>query len=302
MSSSSLTDHEAAGGNAGGLGDAQALRVVPRSRRLEYVGYAVAALLVAIVVYNVVTNPKWHLDVIGEYLFDHQVLTGLSKTLVLTALAGSAGIFFGWVVALMRLSDSRLLAAIATGYVGFIRAIPALVLLLLVYFLGALIPTASIGVPFGGPVFASVNVNTLITQFMAAWLGLTMIAAGHCGEIIRGGVIAVPGGQVDAAKALGMTPARTFQRVVGPQAIRVAIPGLANELISLFKNTSLVSVIGYPELLTSVQYIYGRNYQTIPLLLVACVWYLVLTTIAMIGQHRLEKRFGKGFDSYGADV
>jgi polar amino acid transport system permease protein len=140
-----------------------------------------------------------------------------------------------------------------------------------------------------------VPVNNLVSQFTAALIGLTMIQGAHAGEILRGGILSVPRGQVEAAKALGMRPWLTFRRVVLPPTIRVTLPALATELISLFKNTSLASVIGYTELLGAATLIYDRNYQTIPLLLVACVWYILLTSIAMIGQSRLETKFGRGF-------
>jgi polar amino acid transport system permease protein len=169
------------------------------------------------------------------------------------------------------------------------------VLLLLIYFTGALFPNLGLYVPFTGQVIYEFPVNEIITQFVAAWIGLTLLMGSHAGEIFRGGIMSVAAGQVDAAKALGMPPWMTFIQVVLPQAIRVSIPALANELISLFKNTSLVSIIGYTELLTVVQSIYGRTYQTIPLLIVACIWYLAIVIVSMQGQRLLERRFGRGY-------
>lgn len=276
-------------------GAGPALEIRPRPRRLEWAGWALAALVVAMFVHNLITNENWNWPVVGTYLFHPLVLEGVRNTIVLTILSGFTGTLFGLLVATMRLARSRLLNGIATTFIGFMRAVPALVLLLLIYFTGAVFPQVGLGIPFTEIYFVEFPMNDIITQFVAAWLGLTLIMGAHTGEIFRGGVISVPAGQVEAAKALGMGPTLTFVRVVMPQMIRVTIPALANELISLFKNTSLVSVIGYTELLTVVQSIYGRTYQTIPLLIVACIWYLAIVILSMLGQQRLEKRFGRGF-------
>lgn len=269
--------------------------ILPRRRSpWEYVGWAVFAFLAVSLAENMLTNDRWNWPIVWEYLFDPEVLRGLRNTIWLTLLAGATGTLLGVVIALMRLSGSPLLRTLGGFYVTMLRAIPAIVLILMTYFAAAVFPTLGFGIPFG-PSLGGVPTNTLITQFGAAWLALTLIMASHCGEIIRGGIMAVPVGQTEAAKALGMGPVATYRKVIFPQAVRVSIPALANELITLFKNTSLVSVIGYAELLTVVQYVYGRNYQTVPLLTVAVAWYLVLTTISMAGQRRLEKRYGKGY-------
>jgi polar amino acid transport system permease protein len=269
--------------------------VKPRRRLTDWIGWPIASLLAAMFVHNMFTNENWNWDVVGTYLFNPLVLDGVKNTIVLTIVSGITGTLFGLLIATMRLSQSRLFRGVAAGFIGFMRAIPALVLLLLIYFTSALFPQIGIGIPFTNTYFYEVPVNDIITQFVAAWLGLTLIMGAHTGEIFRGGVMSVPGGQVEAAKALGMGPWTTFVKVVMPQMIRVSIPALANELISLFKNTSLVSIIGYTELLTVVQSIYGRTYQTIPLLIVACAWYLAIVIVSMLGQQRLEKRFGRGF-------
>jgi polar amino acid transport system permease protein len=211
----------------------------------------------------------------------------------LTLITAVTGTLLGILIALLRLSNSRVCRGITFTYIAFIRAVPPLVLLLL-FFTAAIIPTVSAGVPFG-PDFATTSVNVFLTQFTAAIVGLTMIVGAHTGEIFRGGILSVARGQKEAARALGLPPVTSFTRVVLPQAVRVAIPGLATELVSLFKNTSLVTIIGYTELLTVVQEIYGTTYQTVPMLLVAFFWYLILTTVAMAGQARLERRFGRGY-------
>lgn len=278
-----------------GSGAGPDIEIKPRRHLIDWIGFPVVAFLVVLFVYNMFTNPNWEWDVVGEYLFNPLVLEGVRNTIVLTIVTGITGTLLGLLVATMRLSRSPLLRGIATTFVGFMRAIPALVLLLLIYFTSALFPVIGFGIPFTDIMFYQIPVNDIITLFVAAWLGLTLIMGSHTGEIFRGGVMSVSAGQVEAAKALGMSPSLTFIKIVMPQMIRVSIPALANELISLFKNTSLVSIIGYAELLTVVQSIYGRTYQTIPLLIVACIWYLGIVILSMLGQQRLEKRFGRGF-------
>lgn len=262
---------------------------------VDIIAWAVLIYVGIAVIVNLFTNPRWNWDVVFLYLFDEQVLAGLGRTILLTLAAGALGLLGGLAIGLMNISNSNALRVFAQAYIGFIRAIPALVLLLVLYFLSALFPTVTFGIPLLPPVW-EVPTNTFLSQYTAALVGLAMIVAGHVAEIIRGGIMAVPKGQMEAAKALSIPRSKAFARIVLPQAVRVTIPPFATELITLFKNTSLVSVIGYAELLTVVQNIYGRTYQTLPLLTVACVWYLVLTIISMIGQGQLEKRFGKGYN------
>lgn len=269
---------------------------VRRRNHVDVIAWPVCALVILTVATNMVTNPRWKWDVVGEYLFSPPVLFGVLNTIKLTLCCGAAGVLFGLVIAFMRLSRSSALRSLATAYIGFIRAMPALVLILLLYFAGALFPTINIGLPFLDP-WISLPTNEVISRFGAAFLGLTIVMAGHCAEIFRAGLASVPVGQMEAAKALSLTGAKAYTKVILPQAIRVAIPAFATELISLFKNTSLVTVIGYPELLTVVQNIYGRTYETLPMLMVACVWYLALTIVSMFGQSLLEKRYGRGFST-----
>jgi polar amino acid transport system permease protein len=266
-----------------------------RRRYAEWIGVPIIGLFVLIFVRDLFVNPNWKWHIVGEYLFNPLVLTGVAKTIGLTLLTAITGTLLGLTIAAMRLSRSWLFRWMAVIFVGFMRAIPALVLLLFIYFTSALFPNLGFYNPFTGEAIWLIPINDIITKFMAAWIGLTLLMGSHAAEIFRGGVISVPKGQSEAAKALGMPPFLAFREIVLPQAIRVSIPALANEIINLFKNTSLVSIIGFTELLTVVQAIYGRTYQTIPMLIVACIWYLVIVIISMQGQRLLEKRFGRGF-------
>lgn len=259
-----------------------------------WISGAISVLVLLGVVDFLVNGRNWQWDVVAEYLFHPDILAGLGNTIVLTVTCAVTGLLMGGVVAYLRMSGNPVFRAIGAVYIWLIRAIPALVLLLFIFFLAALLPQIPIGLPFLPP-FATLPTNTLISQSTAAILGLTLIQGAYIGEIYRGGILSVPRGQLEAARSMGMTHWQAMRRIIAPQSIRVVIPPLGNEMITLFKNTSLVFVIGYTELLTTVQLIYGETYQTIPLLVVACIWYLALTSIAMLGQRQLEKRFGKGF-------
>src|SRR5690606_9677696 len=114
------------------------------------------------------------------------------------------------------------------------------------------------------------------------------------GEIIRGGILSVQHGQIEAAVALGMTRVRIFWRVIAPQAARSIIPPMGNDIINLLKATSLVSVVGAGDLMTRAQGVYAATYQVIPLLLVASFWYLVLTALLSFVQNILERHFSAG--------
>ena len=238
-------------------------------------------------------TPGFEWGVVGDYLFDSRVLHGLVLTLELTVLAMVIGIALGVILALMRLSPNPLLSTASWVYIWFFRGTPLLVQILFLNFIGALYPTIDLGIPFG-PSFVHLDANTLITPFLAGLLALGLNEGAYMSEIVRAGIISVDEGQSDAAKALGMTRLQTMRRVVLPQAMRVIIPPTGNETISMLKNSSLVSVIAVAELLYAVQLIYAVNYKTIPLLIVASIWYLAATTVLSIGQYYLERHYGRG--------
>jgi len=267
--------------------------IVRLRRPGRWVAAAVLAVLAAMGVHFVATSSKLRLDLVAGYLFERSILRGLLSTLELTVAAMLVGLVLGTAIAIMRLSQNPLLRAVGSGYVWLFRGTPILVQLLFWFFLGTILPQISVGIPFG-PSFAGVPTNTLITQFTAAILGLGLNEAAYMAEIVRAGIGSVDRGQTEAAHALGMSPLVTYRRVVLPQAARLIVPPTANETISMLKMTSLVLVIGLPELMTTAQLIYGRNFQQIPLLIVASIWYLVLTTVLTIIQSRLERRMSRG--------
>ena len=259
----------------------------------RWVSAAILAVLAAMFVNFVVTTDQLRLDLVFGYLFERSIMKGLLVTVEVTAVAMLVGVALGTLLAIMRLSDNPLLRGVAAGYVWLFRGTPILVQLLFWFFLGTVLPQVSLGVPFG-PEFFSISSNTLITQFVAAILGLGLNEAAYMAEIVRAGIGSVDRGQTEAAHALSMSPGLTYRRIVLPQAGRVIVPPTANELISMLKLTSLCLVIGLPELLTTAQLIYGRNFQQIPLLIVASIWYIVLTTILTLVQSRVERLMRRG--------
>ena len=246
------------------------------------------------IVRSIITNKHFGWHYVGQYLFDSRVLHGMLVTVELTILSMVVGIALGVVLAVMRLSPNPIVSGASWLYIWFFRGTPLLVQILFWYNIAALFPTISIGIPFG-PALIHGHANQVITAFVAALFALGLNEGAYMAEIVRAGIISVPEGQTDAAQSLGMSRIQTMRLIVLPQAMRVILPPTGNETISMLKNTSLISVTAYAELLYSVQEIYDVNFQVIPLLIVASFWYLVLTSIAYVGQYYIERRFGRGF-------
>ena len=271
----------------------EAIRAVPVRHPGRWVAIVVIAVLVAMLVHNLAVNTNWQGWIINQYLFNNQVLHGVVATLWLTVIAMAVGVAGGIVLAVMRLSDNPVVSSTAWVYIWFFRGTPVLVQLIFWFNIAALFPTLSIGIPFG-PSFHTWSTNALITPFLASILGLGLNEAAYMSEIVRAGILAVDEGQTEAACALGMRRLLIMRRVVLPQAMRVIIPPTGNETISMLKTTSLVSVTGGFDLLVSVQRIYNANYKIIPLLVVASIWYLVVTSILTAGQYYLERHYARG--------
>lgn len=253
----------------------------------------VVLVLLAMLAHLLITSKsiEWH--VVGHYFTEHSILLGVLRTLELTVVGMAIGVVLGVALALMRLSDSLLLTSAASLFLWFFRGTPLLVQVLFWFNLSSFIPRISLGVPFG-PTFVSWDTNSLVTKFVAAILALGLNQGAYMCEIVRAGILSVDQGQMEASLTLGMTRGRAMRRVVLPQAMRIIIPPTGNHAIALLKDSSLVSVISMTELLYSVQVIYANTFQTIPLLVVASLWYLLMTTVTSIGQYHLERHFGRG--------
>lgn len=287
MSASELSEERA--------GRPEDIKAVPVRRPGRWIAGVIVLIVAASIVRSVVVNPhfEWHL--VGQYLFDSRILHGVVVTIRLTVISMVIGIGLGAVVAVMRLSPNPLVSGASWLFVWFFRGTPLLVQILFWNYISALFPTISLGVPFGGPSIIHANANSLIPTSVAVILALGLNEAAYMSEIVRAGIISVDEGQTEAAQSLGLRRLQTIGRIVLPQAIRVIVPPTGNEAISMLKNTALASVVSYGELLYSVQIIYAANYQTIPLLIDAVIWYLVMTSVLYVGQYFIERRFGRGF-------
>ncbi|WNV90477.1 amino acid ABC transporter permease [Umezawaea sp. Da 62-37] len=272
---------------------APANAVVPLRRPGRWISAALVLVMLAAAIRSVVTNEAFQWGVVAEYFTADVVLRGLGMTLWLTVLTLVLGFALGTALAVLRLSGNPVLVGVSWGYVWIFRSVPMLVQLLFWFNIGALYPTLSFGIPFG-PDFLSLSSTNLIGPTAAVIIGLTLHEAAYAAEIVRGGVISVEQGQVEAALALGMGRARILRRIVLPQAMRSIIPAAGNALIGTLKGTSIVSVLAVQDLLFSVQLIYNRNYLIIPLLLVATVWYVVVTSVLSAAQYYVERHYARG--------
>jgi polar amino acid transport system permease protein len=274
-------------------GDTEPIKAVPVRHYGRWVAGVVILFIAFIIVRSIITNDNLQWPVVGDYLFNDRILRGLQNTLILTVISMVVGILGGVLLAVMRLSPNPLMKGAAGIYIWLFRGTPLITQLVFWNFLAYAYPRLGLGIPFG-PEFVSWDTNTLINQFTASLLGLGLNEAAYMAEIVRSGIQSIDSGQLEAASALGMKRTTTLRRIILPQAMRVIVPPTGNETIAMLKTTSLVVSIGYFELMVAAQSIYAQNYKIIPLLLVAVIWYLFMTSILTLIQMQIEKRFARG--------
>ncbi|WP_033212104.1 amino acid ABC transporter permease [Kitasatospora phosalacinea] len=279
---------------ADGVGE---LTIVPHRRPWRLVTGLAALVLSAQFLHGLAVNPGWDWPTFRTFVFSDSILRAVGVTLQLTAYGTVLGFALGAVIAALRLSGSPILRTIAWTYVWAFRSIPLIVQLVFWFNLAYLYRRIGIGIPFG-PSFVSFGTMDLLGALGAAVLGLALHQAAYAAEIIRGGVLAVDAGQLEAAAALGIPRFRQAWRIVLPQAMRGILPNAANEVISLFKGTSIVYVMAIGELFYQVQVIYGRTGRVVPLLMVATVWYVLLTTALSLVQYWVERYFARGSERH----
>ncbi|MCX4701968.1 amino acid ABC transporter permease [Streptomyces sp. NBC_01373] len=265
---------------------ADSLRIVPQRRFGQWTAAVAVLALLALAVNSVLRNRAFQWDVVADYFTTDAVLRGLWLTLWLTAVVMVLGFALGTLLAAFRLSANPVLRTVSWGYVWLFRSIPILVQLLLWFNIGALYPQ-----------ILGVRTVDLLGPVTVAVIGLTLHEAAYAAEVVRGGILSVDRGQIEAAQALGLSRWRRWWRIVLPQAMRSIVPPAGNMLIGTLKGTSIVSVIAVHDLLYSVQLVYHRTYQVIPLLMVATVWYTVVTSVLSVGQHYVERHYARGTDS-----
>jgi polar amino acid transport system permease protein len=284
---------ETASGPSGGP-PPEEIKAVPVRHPGRWVAVAIIGVLVAMLVNSVVTNKRFRWDTVGKYLFDERVIRGVLVTLELTVLSMLIAIVLGIVFAVMRLSPNPVLSSAAWVYLWVFRGTPVYVQLVFWGLVSVLYPQIGFGLPFG-PEFATFNTRQLIGFLTAALLGLSLNEAAYMAEIVRAGILSVDEGQLEASAALGMRRGLTMRRIVLPQAMRVIIPPTGNEVISMLKTTSLVIAVPYTLDLYSQARLIGINlFRPLPMLIVASIWYLAMTSVLMVGQYYLERHYARG--------
>jgi len=278
----------------------EAIKAVPVRHPGRWVAAIVVGAVAAYIFYTVVTaiqndhtaqGSGW--AAVGHYLFNTLIFKGILVTLELTVLAMAVGIVLGVILAVMRLSPNPVMSWVSWLYIWFFRGTPVLVQIFFWFNLNLVLKSIDIGIPFTS-FWLHANTNTLIPPFMAALLGLGFNEAAYMAEIVRAGIISVEHGQTEAAQALGMNRGLVMRRIVLPQAMRVIIPPTGNETISMLKTTSLAFTASVTELFTRQQQIATATYDVLELLIVASIWYLVMTSILTVGQYYIERHFARG--------
>ncbi|MBW4078620.1 MAG: amino acid ABC transporter permease [Acidobacteria bacterium] len=222
---------------------------------------------------------------VPKFFTYHTMIQGLYQTILLTIACMATGIILGVVIAIMRRSTNPVMSWLAWLYIYIFRGLPALLQLYIWFNLALAFKTIGI------PGLVSISTNTVITPFVAGVLGLGLNESAYYAEIVRAGFNSVDHGQVEAAASIGMRPSQTMRRVILPQAMRVIIPPTGNDFINMIKGTSLASVIGVHELLLSASNIYAANFRIMEALMSAALWYMVIVSLASIGQYWIEKKY-----------
>lgn len=272
------------------------IRSRPAPRPGTWIAAVVVALLALALANFLVTNPVFEWDTVATYILDIKVVQGVGWTLLLTVLSMLLGTVVALTAAIMRRSDNPVLRAVSWAYIFVFRGIPVYTQLVFWGLFTVIVPKIAVGVPFGPELF-SFSTRDLLTAFWAAVIGLGLNEGAYLAEIIRSGLNSVDRGQSEAARALGMSEGRILRRIIVPQAMRVIVPPLGNETIGMLKTTSLVLAVPFTlDLTFATNGIANKLFTPIPLLIVAALWYLAITSVLMVGQYYLEKYFGRGFD------
>ncbi|GHG96923.1 amino acid ABC transporter permease [Streptomyces lanatus] len=272
----------------GGAIPPEAIKAIPVRHYGRWVSGVVVLALVALLINAFASAEKIQWNAVGDYVFDSTVLAGAGRTLLISVLAMVMGVVLGVVLAVMRLSKNPVTSWVAWVYIWFFRGTPVYVQLLLWFNLALIFPVLNLG-----PLYKDEMVDVM-TPFMAALLGLGLNEAAYMAEICRAGLMAVDEGQTEASHALGMSHAKTLRRIVIPQAMRVIVPPTGNEFINMLKTSSLVYAVTYNELLRATSTIGSTSYAVMEMLFVACIWYLVMTSVFSVFQYYLERRYARG--------
>jgi polar amino acid transport system permease protein len=271
----------------------EAIKAIPLRHPWRWVSAVVVLALAGAALYTFAAAPTLDWRVVGQYLFFPRIIQGIVVTLELTVISMAIGVSLGVLLAVMRLSVNPVLSSVSWFYIWFFRGTPVLVQIFFWYNLALILPHLSIGIPFTHIEWIG-QTNQIDSPFLAAILGLGLNEAAYMSEIVRAGIISVDQGQTEAAQALGMTRVHVMLRIVLPQAMRVVLPPTGNETISMLKTSSLASIATVGELFYVQTQISNANFSVVELLVVASIWYLVMTSILTFGQYYLERYFARG--------
>ena len=275
----------------------QAIRLKHPWRNLFSV---VILLLLALFFIDASQRPAYDWNAFGEYLFDGRIVQAAGVTLQLTVYSMVIAIALGILLAIMRQSPNPIFRSVSLVFIWLFRGTPVYVQLVFWGLLTTIYRSVQFGIPFQKPWLQFETID-LVDVFWIAVIGLALNEAAYMAEIVRAGLLSVDTGQVEAATALGLTWSKTMRKIVIPQAMRIIIPPTGNEVISMLKTTSLVTAVPFSlDLYTRSRDISAETLNPIPLLLVASVWYLLFTSLLMVGQYFLERRFARGYDQRSA--
>lgn len=275
--------------------DPRAIEAIKLRHPWRSVFAVVLVVIAALFIYDAAFNrPVYNWAEVGTYLFDTRVVSAIGYTLQLTIYSMIIAVVIGVTLAIMRLSPNPVVRAVSWVYLWVFRGTPVYVQLVFWGMVPVVYKTIDLGIPFT-EAMVSITTKDLLSYFALAVIGLALNEAAYMAEIVRAGLLSVDKGQDEAAVALGLGWWHTMSRVVLPQAMRVIIPPTGNEVISMLKTTSLVTAVPFTlELYTRTRDIASVTYQPVPMLIVASFWYLVITSILMVGQYYIEKHFAKG--------
>ncbi len=284
----------------------QTIKAVPVRHPGRWIAIAVIALISAMFIHMLVTNDAFQWRFMLDNALTDAVIEGARTTLIVTIVAMVLGVALGIVIAVARLSPNPIVSSAAWLYTWFFRAVPRLVLMILFGNFGILYSRYEVGIPFDRQIgdllgitfdgrFAGLSARDLVTGVVAGTAGLALSEAAYMAEIVRAGIQSVDPGQAEAAQALGMSRLQVLRRIVLPQAMRVIVPPTGNETIAMLKDTSLLAFVPASDLFFQLQAVGNRTFQIFPMLVAACLWYLAMTSLLMVGQYYLERYFGRGF-------
>jgi polar amino acid transport system permease protein len=268
-------------------------RVTPRLRPWRWIVSAAVLVVLAQLISGIFTNERYEWPKFWAFFTRESILDGVVVTLQVVGLSAVFGLVLGVVVALGRLSRNPLISGLAWAYVWFFRALPLPLLLIITFNFSYFYPNLGVGVPWG-PIFAEVQLSSL-TPLVIGVIGLSLNEAAYAAEVIRGGVLSVEPGQIEAANALGLSRARQLRRVILPQALRSIVPAYGNQLIGLIKASSLVYYVSLLDVFGAVFVLESRHPESlVPILIVGAAWYLILTGALSIVQFYIERYFARG--------